>query len=314
MTFLEKIIKDRMRRSITKDIFAVLFLSITWVCCKKIFQVLGDSHDYIRIGSIDLNMSLYTVAHYITYIVILIIITRRIIAAVDKYLYILLKGQIRKRFLFTKVINVIIYFISGLLFLDVLSVDTKIIATLSGAIGIGLGFGLQKIVSNFISGIILFVEQSVRIDDFIELKDNTTGLVKQMSARYTLLETSDGKEIFVPNEDLIVNKFINWTHNNNICREEFSIKISHDSDLDLALKIVSEQILLTTNLSKDHKSECLISGYDEFGYIFSIKLWLIDVKEHSNRLKSIFLLNVIKLFRLNSIQMPAQIFNIDIKK
>ena len=238
MFFLEKIVKDRMRRSIIKDVLAIVFLSIIWVFIKKFFEILGDTGSAIKIGSINLNLSVYTIAHYIVYIFIIVLITKRTIAAVDKYIFVLFRGQVRKKFLITKVTNVFIYFISGLILLDVLSIDTKIIATLGGAIGIGLGFGLQKITSNFISGVILFAEQSISIEDFIELKDGTIGFVKQMSARYILLETSDGKEVFIPNEEFVINKVINCTHSNNICRDDFNITISHDSDIELAMNLI----------------------------------------------------------------------------
>jgi small-conductance mechanosensitive channel len=314
MFLLERVIKDRMRRSIAKDIFAIIFLSIIWAIIKKIFEILGDTGNAIKIGSINLNLSLYTIAHYIVYICIIALITKRTIAAVDKYIFILFRGQVRKKFLITKVTNVLIYFISALILLDVLSVDTKIIATLGGAIGIGLGFGLQKITSNFISGVILFAEQSVSIEDVIELKDGTIGFIKQMSARYILLETSDGKEVFIPNEEFVINKVINWTHSNNICRDDFNITISHDSDIELAMNLIKEQIKLCPDLVQDQKSDCLIYGYDHFGVILVLKVWLLDIKQHSNTTKSNLLLQILNSFRVNNIKMPSQKFNINIEK
>ena len=85
--------------------------------------------------------------------------------------------------------------------LDVLGIDLTTLAVFSGAVGIGIGFGLQKITSNFISGLILLFEKSIENDDLVELTDGTYGFIRHTGARYTLVETFEGKEIMIPNED-----------------------------------------------------------------------------------------------------------------
>jgi hypothetical protein len=91
-------------------------------------------------------------------------------------------------------------------------VNLTALAVFGGAVGVGLGFGLQSIASNFISGIIILRNRSVSVDDYIELEDGRTGIVRELNGRSTTLETFDGKDVMVPNEKFLVETFANWTH------------------------------------------------------------------------------------------------------
>ena len=129
------------------------------------------------------------------------------------------------RSLITKVFQILVYFLGFIIGLDVLGIDLTALAIFSGAIGIGIGFGLQKITSNFISGLILLFEKSVEKDDLVELADGTYGFIRHTGARYTLVETFEGKEIMIPNEDFITNRVINWTFSNSKGRVEINISL-----------------------------------------------------------------------------------------
>ena len=116
--------------------------------------------------------------------------------------------------LINKAFQIFIYFLGFIIALNILGIDLTAFAIFSGAIGIGIGFGLQKITSNFISGLILLFEKSIEKGDMVELSDGTYGLIQKTSARYTLLETFEGREMMIPNEDFIINRVTNWTFNN----------------------------------------------------------------------------------------------------
>ena len=115
------------------------------------------------------------------------------------------------RNLITKGLQILIYFIAFQVGMNFLGIDLTALAVFSGALGIGIGFGLQKITSNFISGIIILFEKTVQNDDLIELNDGTLGFIRNTGSRASLIETYDGKEVMVPNEDLITNRVINYT-------------------------------------------------------------------------------------------------------
>lgn len=115
----------------------------------------------------------------------------------------------------TKIFQLFIYFTILIIVLDLHGIDLSAFAFLGGAVGIGVGFGLQKITSNFLSGMILLFEQSIKEGDLIELGTGVCGLVKHTGARYTLVETFNGQEIMIPNDEFITNRVTNWTYSNN---------------------------------------------------------------------------------------------------
>lgn len=311
---MNKITKVYANKNFIIDTLFIIFFCAVWAAAKKIFSILGNSSNKLQIGSIDLNLSISAIAHYFVYIVIIFLITHRVIRFVDRLIAEILRGRARKRFILTKIANILIYLIAILMLLDVLSVDIKIIAAVGGTIGLGLGLGLQKITSNFLSGLILFAEQSVRLYDIIETNDKVVGVVKQISPRYVLLETSDGKEIFIPNEELIINKVTNWTHSNNICRDDFNLVISQNSDSIKAVNIITEIINSSPNVAKEKTSSCFISGYNEFGIILTLHVWVDNIGANKDSLRDHILSNTIKRFIKNDIKMPAQNFNINLIK
>ena len=122
--------------------------------------------------------------------------------------------ELRTREVAAKLLQVSVVAVVFLLLLQVMGVNLTALAVFGGAVGVGLGFGLQAIASNFISGIIILLDRSVSVDDYIQLDDGRTGIVRELNMRSTTLETFDGKDVMVPNEKFIGESFTNWTHKN----------------------------------------------------------------------------------------------------
>ena len=124
--------------------------------------------------------------------------------------------KISTKTIISKVIDISMYFVIFIIILKVFGVDMTTFAVVGGAVGVGIGFGLQKIASNFISGVILLLEKSVEVGDIVEIDNGSIyGTLTHFGGRYTLIETFDGREIMVPNEDFITGKVTNWTYNSN---------------------------------------------------------------------------------------------------
>ncbi len=139
----------------------------------------------------------------------------------------------------SKFIDIFVYSVVAIVLLKTFSVDMTTFAVIGGAVGVGIGFGLQKIASNFISGIILLFEKSVEIGDIVEIDNaNIYGTVKHFGGRYTLVEAVDGKEIMIPNEDFIIGKVTNWTYSNNRARVEINVGVAYGSDLEKVREIM----------------------------------------------------------------------------
>ncbi len=139
--------------------------------------------------------------------------------------------DLRTREVASKLLEVGIFFLIFLLLLQVMGINLTALAVFGGALGVGLGFGLQAIASNFISGVIILLDRSVTLGDYIELEDGRTGVVRELSMRSTTLETYDGKDIVVPNEKFIVETFTNWTHKDKSQRYRVDFSVAYDTDI-----------------------------------------------------------------------------------
>lgn len=216
--------------------------------------------------------------------------------------------------LVTKAFQIFIYFIAFLVMLDVLGIDLTALAVFGGAVGIGIGFGLQKITSNFISGIILLFEKSIEDDDLIELNDGTFGTIKHTSARYTLVETFDGKEIMIPNEDFVTNRVINWTYSNTRGRVEVKIGVSYKSDIELAQKLIIEAATEHPRCSDEPKPECFLREFGDSSVNFLLFFWVDDIIKGRYLPQSEVMFSIWRKFHENNIEIPFPQRDLHIKE
>ena len=205
----------------------------------------------------------------------------------------------------SKFIDILIYSIVALIILKTFGVDLTTIAVIGGAVGVGIGFGLQKIASNFISGIILLFEKSVEVGDIVELDNgNIYGTVRHFGGRYTLIEATDGKEIMIPNEEFIINKVTNWTYSNNRARIEIQIGIAYHSNLDNAKEIM-------LSCAKSHKKciaypepECFVTSFNDYDITMTLYFWINDIIDGRMGAKSDVMISVFNAFKENNIEIP----------
>lgn len=208
------------------------------------------------------------------------------------------------RALIIKIVQIGIYVVAFLLALDILGIDLTALTVFSGAVGIGLGFGLQKITSNFVSGIILLLEKSVEQDDLVEMTDGTFGFVRKASARFTLIETFDGKEIMIPNEDFITNRVINWTYSNSKARVEITVGVSYGSDIEKARELILEAAAAHPRCINDPKPMCYLRNFGNSSVDFILHFWVADVMEGRWEPQSEVMFEIWRKFKSNGIKIP----------
>lgn len=174
-----------------------------------------------------------------------------------------------------KVTKISFVSLAFLLALNTTGIDLTALAVFGGALGVGIGFGMQKVVSNFISGVILLMDRSIKPGDVIQIQD-TYGSVNKLAARYTSVITRDGTEYLIPNEDMITQPVINWSHTNRVVRRRISLNVSYKTDLDLARKIM-------INAAKNHERtldemdpRALIKGFGDNGVELELRFWIND--------------------------------------
>src|SRR4029079_5462877 len=133
--------------------------------------------------------------------------------------------DIPTRELLAKIFQIVLFVLLFILLLQVLGLDLTALTIFGGALGVGLGFGLQQIASNFISGMILLFERSMKVGDYVELGNGMAGTLREMNMRSSTLHTADGKEIMVPNEKFITSEFVNWTKSDLLHRHEVAFSV-----------------------------------------------------------------------------------------
>lgn len=214
------------------------------------------------------------------------------------------KIKAANRAIIAKSYQVLVYFIALMATLQMLGIDFTGLTIFSGAVGIGVGFGLQKITSNFISGLIMLFEKSVEEGDLIELNDGLAGFVVETGARYTLVETFEGREVMVPNEDFITNRVTNWTFHNSRGRISIDIGVSYDSDINLAYDLMLEAATEHPRTSDKPAPECFLVNYGESSVDFSLYFWVDDIIEGRKRPRSDVLFSIWEKFKQHDIKIP----------
>jgi small-conductance mechanosensitive channel len=213
--------------------------------------------------------------------------------------------RVPTRELATKAVEMTIFGACFLLLMNIMGINLSALAVLGGAIGVGLGFGLQKIASNFISGIILLLEGQATVGDFVELDGGESGTIVKMMSRATILETFDGKWIVVPNEDFITTRIINWSDAGSGNRYEVEFSVSYDTDINLIPGIVEKAVASHQDvLSKPEKPDCELRGFGESGIDFAVEFWVEGIDDGKNKYSSDVLFLVWNALKDNNIEIP----------
>ena len=195
-------------------------------------------------------------------------------------------------------------FTSAILFtLSAVGIDLSAFAFLGGAIGVGLGFGLQKIVSNFISGIIILADKSIKPGDVVEI-GNVYGWVRKLDTRFVSVVTRSGKEFLIPNEDFITKEVINWSYSDELVRVDAEVGVSYNSDLrlvqELMMKAVEEKERILTN----PEPNVLLIGFGDSAVNFELRFWISDPRNGIQNIRSEILFSIWDRFKENDIEIP----------
>ena len=172
-------------------------------------------------------------------------------------------------------VKIALVFLALLIGLNAVGIDLTAFTVFSGAIGVGLGFGLQKIVSNLVSGVILLAERSIKPGDVIEVGD-THGSVTSLGARYTSVRGRDGKEYLIPNETLITNQVINWSYTNRFVRLDLPFGVAYGTDLRLVQQLAIAAARETTRVLALPEPLCHVTQFGDNGINLLLRFWIND--------------------------------------
>ena len=250
------------------------------------FNELGQVIDALESASFDIGkveITAYTVVKGVVFFSLLFWLGKFLSQSGTEYIRRKDSLTVSTQELLVKLFDIALYIVLFVVSLDLIGIDLTALTVFSGALGVGLGFGLQKIASNFISGIILLSEKSVTLGNLVEMDNGTFGYLRKLGARASVIETFDGKEVMVPNEDFITSRVANLTHTSNNGRIDIPVGVAYDTDLAAA----HDCILAAANDYKDastkddYKPQCFLRSFGDSSVDFLLTFWIDDV--HNGR-------------------------------
>ena len=207
--------------------------------------------------------------------------------------------------LLAKVIRVVLIVFALLVGVTSAGIDLSLFAVFGGAIGLGIGFGLQKGISNLFSGMLLLMDQSIKPGDVLELESGTFGWVNQMAARYTEIVTRDNKSFLIPNEELITQRVVNWSHGNSLIRLQVNFGTHYNSDPHKVIEIAEAAAAAAhERIHKDPPPVCHLTEFGDSSINFSLRFWIKDAESGVTNIKGAVMLALWDAFKENAIEIP----------
>lgn len=283
--------------------------SIAWIIAAlSILGVLDDTMSILdalgfEIG--DFRLSVLSITRSLIGVVLFVSLAMFLSNLIERRLSKSTDISITARVLVTKIIKFTLVSIAILIGITSAGIDLSILAVFGGALGLGIGFGLQKGVSNLFSGIILLLDRSIRPGDVIQLQEGGTfGWVEHMGARYTNIVTRDNKSYLVPNEDLITQQVVNWSHGNTLVRVEIEFGVHYDSDPHVVKKLATEAATKPARVVEEPKPVCHITEFGDSSVNFTLRFWIKDAQEGVTNVKGDVFLALWDSFKENKVQIP----------
>ena len=213
--------------------------------------------------------------------------------------------------LLIKIIRIGLMVIAIAIALSAVGINLSALAVFSGAVGVGIGIGLQKIVANFVSGIILLADKSVKPGDLVTIGDNS-GRISAMKTRYISVAAGDGREFLIPNEDLVTQKVTNWTYTDKNTLVKIAFATNYDADPRLVVKLAIETAAAAPRAIKGRPPNCILTEFAEAGMRFSLTFWIADPDGMDN-VKSDVMLTLWDGFKREGIRVPYPVREIRVR-
>lgn len=207
------------------------------------------------------------------------------------------------KLVFARLARAVLILLAVLIGLPLVGIDLTALSVFGGALGVGIGFGLQKIAANYVSGFIILLDRSIRLGNFISL-DQYKGEVTRITTRYTVLRGLTGVEAIVPNELLVGSVVLNETYTNTRVRVSLPVQVAYGSDLDLAMRIMVEACNAQPRVLRDPPAKAYLVGFADSGVNLEVGFWIADPQEGTLNVKSDINLAIWHAFKREGIEIP----------
>jgi small-conductance mechanosensitive channel len=266
-----------------------------------IHSLVSESLDLVAFSQGSFRISLRDILYGIAYLSGLFWISGLIARIIDQKVNSSTSLSVSSKVLFSKLAHIILFTLAILVSLRLMGFDLGSLTFFSGALGIGLGFGSQKIIANFVSGLILLIEKSVKPGDFV-LVDGECGQVKKLNTRYTTILSKGSQEHLVPNEDLVTNQVISFSHSDNNFSIRAEIGVGYDSDPNQVIELCCKAMRSIDRVCGE--PSCHLLGFGDSSIDFRLTFTIEDPINGIASARSAVLLAVWDEFKANGIQIP----------
>ena len=290
---------------IARNIFA---FSIWAIAALSIFGILEETTAILNTIGMSIGgfrISLLAVIKGIFSLFALLYIALFVSGIIERRIY-TSKGLRRSsQVLIAKIVRVFLIVCALIIGITSAGIDLSLFAVFGGAIGLGIGFGLQRGVSNLFSGMLLLLDRSIEPGDVIELEGGTFGWVDHMGARYTEIVTRDNKSFLIPNEDFITQRVVNWSHGSSLIRLETRFGVSYKHNPHQISEIAIEAAKMADDrVCKDPEPVCHLTDFGESSLNFTLRFWIKDAEKGVTNIKGSVMLALWDAFQKYNITIP----------
>lgn len=212
-------------------------------------------------------------------------------------------GDLSLRKAFSNAIRALLVFVGLLVALSSVGIDLTALSVLGGAVGVGIGFGLQKLAASYVSGFVMLAERSVRIGDNVRI-DGFEGLITDINARYTVVRALSGRESVVPNEMFISNRIENLSLSDTRVLQSTVVSVAYDSDVELVMRLLNEAAVLQERVLKEPGPGVNLTNFGADGLEFTLNYWMADPENGQQNLRSRINLAILQSLRAHGIEIP----------
>lgn len=285
-------------RVIAYSIWSLMALYIVGV-----LPLLMEFLDGISVNVGKQRISVFLIIQAIVTVVVTVVIALWIARAIESRVMGAAHWDSSLRAVFIKLLRVILLALAVLIALPAVGIDITVLSVFGGALGVGLGFGLQKIASNYVSGFIILLDRSIRIGDMVTI-DHRQGVVSQLNTRFTVVRSLDGTEAIIPNESLITGTVINHSLSDKRVLLRLPLQISYASAPALALDLLTKIGREHPRALKEPQAGAFVTGFGDNGIALELCVWISDPEAGQIQLRSELFMRIWQTFNDNGIQIP----------
>lgn len=249
------------------------------------------------------RLNLLMILNAVLWVSVILFLALWIGRLLDRRMMALTNVDMSLRIVVSKLIRTAMVILAVLIALPVVGIDLTVLSVFGGALGVGLGFGLQKIASNYVSGFIILLDRAVRIGDRVTI-DNRTGIIREITARYVVLRLSDGTDALIPNEALVSSTVVNSSYSDRAVWQSLDVGVAYGADLELAMRLMTEAAAEVPRVQKDPAPAAFLAAFADSSVNLTLGYWVGDPENGLLGPRSAINLGIWRKFGEHGIDIP----------